>query len=743
MRSGAIAGVFAGSLLVLVESAASVSGMLAWGAPWYGYLLGPLLSWLVLVPVMTLAGMALSAAVRAWTGCSSAQLGERWELSWLEMRQGSLAWHGWLVGTTLVVGGILATGGGLQAALNDSFNNALLKGLLLTTILGFAALLWTACVRGVLRLINAAFDRLLPKRRYAPGLLLALVLFGIGASIAGAVLARNTLAAIGWFRVAWLAFLPLGLTGSWVGAIVLRRRLKLAGWKIALFVVAMLPLSILLGTVSVARQSVNGDAPTSIVMSLYQRATDFDRDGASMLFGGGDCAPFNRSIGPYAVDIPGNGIDENCIGGDASSTIRENTQAYKPLPKDFPVKPDIILITVDALRADHTGFLGYGRDTTPNLDRLVKSGVVFERAYSQASGTVGSLPSMFTSKYFDQVDYVDERFPRTIGPKENLLAERLARAGYATVGISSIRYNHKRRWGLLQGFEKLDLDLTHPDPAFKITSPQVLKKGLAALEARKDSKKPVFLWIHFYDVHTEYLKHKEQPSFGEERMDVYDGEILFTDRYVGKLLDAIFAERDRKQFVFLTADHGDGFKSDRGLMNHGYGLWNEQVHVPFVIWAPGARPGRIDTPVANLDVAATALNIAGVEAKDIMGHTLIPYLYEGVRDPDRIVFAIEPYREGAVWQERSVAIGMRWKLHRVKRNGRESLYDLNTDPGERVNVIGKQPEIARALGAELNDLAQDVDIYRFRNANAESSARPVKLLPVPSPAGSASARPVR
>ncbi|MCU0691332.1 MAG: sulfatase-like hydrolase/transferase, partial [Polyangiaceae bacterium] len=248
--------------------------------------------------------------------------------------------------------------------------------------------------------------------------------------------------------------------------------------------------------------------------------------------------------------------------------------------------------------------------------------------------------------------------------------------------------------------------------------PQVLSKGLEVLEKRSASSRPLFLWIHFYDIHSEYLDHPGQTSFGKERLDTYDGEILFTDGHVGRFLAALFAEKNRQQIVLLTADHGDGFQSDRGRLNHGYGLWNEQIHVPMVVWAPGAEPRRVDTPVSNLDIMATALNAAGIEARDVMGRSLFPYLYEGFRDPDRIVFAIEPYREGAVWHERSVAIGMRWRLHRFKRDGQQALHDFDSDPGEKVNLVRKQPAVADALGKELDDLVQQVDAYRLRYERA-------------------------
>ena len=210
------------------------------------------------------------------------------------------------------------------------------------------------------------------------------------------------------------------------------------------------------------------------------------------------------------------------------------------------------------------------------------------------------------------------------------------------------------------------------------------------------------------------MEHPKQKSFGTNRIDLYDGEILYTDKYVGKLLKLVLDKREDPNLVILASDHGDGFESDRGKRNHGYGLFNEIIHVPLIVWAPGSRPQRVKTPVANLDIAATLINAAGLNKPYLRGHSFVPYIYNKYRDPNRLIYSADAYGSKRVGYQRSVT-GIRWKMIRWLKKNKEFLYDLKKDPKEKHNVIMKYPNIAERLRRHLNlsierDAADTLDL---------------------------------
>jgi arylsulfatase A-like enzyme len=369
---------------------------------------------------------------------------------------------------------------------------------------------------------------------------------------------------------------------------------------------------------------------------------------------------------------------------------------------------------VDALRADHAGFLGYKRPTTPRLDELVKQGVVFERAYSQGTGTISSMPSVLSGRYPYQLLYEDSGNPPRIADGNQMLAEVLnEQGGYFTAAISTIIYTRRNLWNLLQGFLSADTDLASPDPAYRITSAEVLEKALASLEGMDAA--PGFLWVHFYDPHSAYMKHPDEPSFGDDLEAQYDAEVAHTDRYLGELLDRIFERsKTRPTVVILTADHGEGFPSDRGRKTHAYGLFGELLHVPLVLWAPGISPGRVDSPVGNIDIAPTLLHAAGLAAPDLPGRSLLDYA-GGFRDDQRYIFSEKTFSGGSGKGGRihKSATGKRWKYIYQFTEGRQRLFDLSKDPKEKKDVASKHREVASKLRRLLLDFMEETSMALY------------------------------
>jgi arylsulfatase A-like enzyme len=692
LKTGALAGLVVGLLAGIAETILASTATDVSRAPLHGYLLEPFFFWALLLPAGVFIGAAFGFWFWCWHGRTTASLREGAIERFRAFQAGSLAPLGWFwaVGITAVCA--IAAGAKLLAVFDETFNNRLLAGVVLRR--SFISL-----GHAMSALRSKRLGRLLRSTHLAI-LSLAVALSGLVAALAAT---WDTLEDIGIDTLVWLAALPAAFVVAF--AVVVAGAPRWQNWRrLKIWMILTLLLGPVaatgLGELQAVRQAASlQDTPAGVVVSMYLAASDFDGDGASPFFGGGDCAPFNRLIGPGVAEIPGNGIDDNCMAGDAPVNTQKlrNASAYAPLPAGFPSRPNLVLITVDALRADHMSLYGYGRATTPRLDRHAKSGVVFERAYSQGSGTISSMPSLLTSKY-----YTDDRMPPAISPRETMLAEHLKKAGYTTMSVTSLGYANSGRWGLLQGFDVFDQTVSEPQPNHNVTSPRILAIAEDLLHKGKKGRAPFFLWVHFYDPHGRYLEHEGQRSFGTSALDKYDGEVLFTDAHVGRLLDVLRAPNAPPTVIIFGSDHGDGFKEDRGRRNHAYGLYGELLHVPLVVWAPNAEPQRVDTPVGNVDIAATLVNAAGLKKPYLRGNSLFPYMYDGLRDPDRLIFSEKTFGQGAKKRYQKAVTGMHWKMVRWVNERREFLFDLKNDPREMRDVIQLHPDIAAALRKQID-----------------------------------------
>jgi arylsulfatase A-like enzyme len=378
--------------------------------------------------------------------------------------------------------------------------------------------------------------------------------------------------------------------------------------------------------------------------------------------------------------------------------------------------PNVLLVVVDTLRADHLGCYGYERDTSPHIDRLAAEGVRFEEAYSQAPWTTPSIGSLLTSRYASEIGIYDEK--SVLSDDLVLLPEVLRDHGYRTGAVISHHFC-SRQWNFDQGFESFDESNVLGHAA--VTSESVTSKALEFVDA--SDGRPFFLWAHYFDPHFAYIGHDEHPFPGpagyegpirdgleykqiyrmrnaltdvdmREMIRFYDSEIAHTDRWLGALFDGL---RERGLWddllVVFTADHGEEFK-DHGGLGHSRTVFQEAVHVPLLVKRPGgAHAGRVVTePVPLLDVFPTILEHAGAPpSPGIRGQPL----FDLARDERSIVS--ETRRKGGV---RAVVRGRYKLIHRADA-GQIQLFDLEADPSELTDLAQSSADVAERLRADL------------------------------------------
>lgn len=296
------------------------------------------------------------------------------------------------------------------------------------------------------------------------------------------------------------------------------------------------------------------------------------------------------------------------------------------------IKPNILLILVDALRPDHLGCYGYPRDTSPNIDKIAHNGILFSNYYSVSSWTNPTIISMFTGLYPQSVLPPAKHLNslKQVLPEMPTLAKILSSAGYRTVSLND-HPSINRQLNYDQGFHAFK-ELWHENGWHKDwggVDPKVFVDELSEeLTKSQDASKPFFIFMHILYPHAPYIPPAPYDTyFGEtftsisplerDRMiNVYDGEILYTDQLIGSIYGLL---EDRgfldKTYVIITADHGEGFY-EHGMWEHGNTLYNELLNIPLIILPPHGRchePQQVSFLTSNIDFFPTILEMARID----------------------------------------------------------------------------------------------------------------------------------
>lgn len=379
------------------------------------------------------------------------------------------------------------------------------------------------------------------------------------------------------------------------------------------------------------------------------------------------------------------------------------TQRVAPQLKTATRRFNVVVILVDTLRADHVSFYGYPRKTTPTLDALAKRSIVFKHAYAPSNNTPKSMPSIFASRYPSDIKWKRKyrNYPQVL-PENVMIGEELQRGGYTTVGLSAHFYFEKRRANFVQGFDHWDNRgaLNIKGSNTQIAGPLITKKVAEWLPKLAKGKKPFFLFVHYFEPHSRYMWHDHTKQWGKALVDKYDGEILYTDGHVARVLALLKQQGlDKNTVVIVTSDHGEGFNEHKFYF-HGQTLYNEVLHVPLMIHVPGLPHRQIERRVSLLDLFPTILGLARIKSEvAIRGHSLQPLFSNPAAPHDFPIFA-ELLRYPNWKQDiKAMIVGDLKLIYHMTRNTWE-LYDLAADPGERKNLFFKHPQ-AKALRAQL------------------------------------------
>jgi arylsulfatase A-like enzyme len=381
---------------------------------------------------------------------------------------------------------------------------------------------------------------------------------------------------------------------------------------------------------------------------------------------------------------------------------------------------DVLLVTIDTLRADHLGAYGYKRPTSPRIDALGRAGTVFERAYTAWPKTRGSMAIMLTGRNASRNGY-SKTHPVLLDFNPTL-ASVLKESGYATAAIVD-NPNVAAQNGYAKGFDSYRETWEEKSLATEADRMRAITDGGIAFLRGAASDRPFFLWLHYVNPHAPYTppppfdtrfldaaasagaRLRLVPDFhggiprrwavrGQDRLGYYvaqyDGEIAAVDQEVGRLVEALQASAaGKKTVVVLTSDHGESLGEHDYYFDHGEDLFEPSLAVPLVAVVPGGKPGvRSRVFASTLDIVPTILDAVKVSYPPELGGVSLLGAMVGKTAPGRErLFAQSDRNLVAAWDHRFKIVGAP-----EEEGMRFALYDRSSDPAEMHDVSRARPD---------------------------------------------------
>jgi len=397
---------------------------------------------------------------------------------------------------------------------------------------------------------------------------------------------------------------------------------------------------------------------------------------------------------------------------------------------------NVILITLDSLRADHCSFMGYNRKTTPNLDKMAKNGLYFQNAVAASLPTPTSMFSVFTADY-----YLDLGEPLHRGLKRQFLGKKtiaqiLQKKGYITIAFNKnpyippqngygrgfdifIQYSESTMHRLLYRVFKIKRDLADLILGTGISSSWE-KEWKNIIKTLKDINRPYFLWILLLDTHLPYIPSKRKWSAffsnylinykmhknrwraqlnsndQQKLINAYDDCILSADEFIGRLMEETEAD---DPILIVHADHGDGF-GEHGFYHHPPILYEELIHVPLVIYNADIK-GKVEDPVSLLGLSPSILELIGVNNQ---------FPSESFLNGGKEWVISKVFDKG----KRKIAVRMKeWKYIEGQKEKGE-LYNLRKDPTEQENLVNDYPDLVKEFRNIIRNHTKEEKRIRIR-----------------------------